>query len=63
MAKTATVKPAPGKLVRMPGNPPKTLPAEGADVVLDEYWRNRLRDGDVTEVTAAPTSTTKKKEA
>lgn len=61
MAKTVTVKPAPGLLVRMPGTPPKRMPESGADVVLDEYWRNRIRDGDVVEV--VPPAPTKKKEA
>lgn len=64
MAKTVTVKPAPGLIVRMPGSPPRTLPDTGAEVVLDEYWRNRLRDGDVLEVTpAAAAPAGKKKEA
>lgn len=64
MAKTVTVKPAPGLLVRMPGSPPRTLSESGTEVVLDEYWRNRLRDGDVVEVTATPApAASKKKEA
>lgn len=58
MAKTVTVKPAAGQRVRMPGSPPKWLPEAGALVVLDEYWRNRLKDGEVVEVKEA----TKKKE-
>lgn len=61
MAKTATVKPAPGLRVPIPGTPPKVLPESGAEVPLDEYWRNRLRDGDVIEVTPAAAATASKK--
>lgn len=34
------------------------LPASGADVVVDSFWRRRLRDGDVVEVTDTATATT-----
>jgi hypothetical protein len=40
------VKPAPGLAVRDPATM-ELLPAEGADVPDDVFWRRRLRDGDV----------------
>lgn len=45
------LKPAPGRTVR----DPKTLrflPEEGRDVPLDQFWRRRLRDGDVVQAEA-----------
>jgi hypothetical protein len=54
------VKPAPELLVANPeARPPmpRHLPAAGAEVPDTEYWRRRLRDGDVVE--APPETTTK----
>lgn len=51
--KTAFVKPAPGLKVRRPDRPSEILAVDGDTVILDDYWRNRLRDGDVVAV--APT--------
>lgn len=57
------VKPAEGRAVRDPVKR-TLLPADGADVTLDTFWRRRLRDGDVVEVTAeAEASTTAKSTA
>jgi hypothetical protein len=50
--KTAFVKPAPGLKIRRPDRLAEHLPEDGALVVLDDYWRARLRDGDV--VAASP---------
>jgi len=53
------LKPADGRSVRDPVKG-TLLPADGADVVVDAFWRRRLRDGDVVEVIAtATTSSTK----
>lgn len=48
----ANVRPAAGLSIVMPhrGNAP--LPEAGVEVPLDDYWRARLRDGDVVEVKA-----------
>jgi len=44
------IRPAEGRLVRMPdGKQP--LPAEGLEVERNTYWIRRLRAGDVVEVT------------
>lgn len=53
------LKPADGRSVRDPVKG-TLLPADGADVVVDAFWRRRLRDGDVVEVTdTAATSSVK----
>lgn len=44
------LKPAAGRAVRDPAKG-TLLPAEGAEVDLDAFWRRRLRDGDVEMVT------------
>ncbi|QCR38947.1 hypothetical protein C1N62_22795 (plasmid) [Nissabacter sp. SGAir0207] len=44
------LKPAAGRAVRDPVKG-TLLPEEGAEVVMDMFWRRRLRDGDVVEVT------------
>lgn len=46
------IKPAEGRAVRDPVKR-TLLPADGATVTLDAFWRRRLRDGDVVEVTDA----------
>lgn len=51
------LKPADGRAVRDPAKG-KLLPADGAEVTLNAFWRRRLRDGDVVEVTADTASTT-----
>lgn len=51
------LKPADGRAVRDPAKG-KLLPAEGAEVTLNAFWRRRLRDGDVVEVTGTTASTT-----
>lgn len=50
------LKPAEGRAVRDPARR-TLLPAEGAEVTLDAFWRRRLRDGDVVEVTTDATAT------
>lgn len=66
MAATLRVKPAdPDALVRVPERNFLPLPAEGADVPDNAYWRRRLRDGDVTIIADEPAPATpaaKKKE-
>lgn len=49
------LKPASGRAVRDPVKG-KLLPESGATVTLNAFWRRRLRDGDVVEVTDAETS-------
>ncbi|MDE8559103.1 DUF2635 domain-containing protein [Pantoea vagans] len=44
------LKPAEGRAVRDPVKR-TLLPADGAEVTLDAFWRRRLRDGDVVEAT------------
>ena len=39
--------PAEGRRVRFEGGGP--MPPEGADVALTQYYRRRLRDGDLVE--------------
>ena len=51
------LKPADGRAVRDPAKG-KLLPEDGAEVTLNAFWRRRLRDGDVVEVTGTATSTT-----
>ncbi|MDH1088840.1 DUF2635 domain-containing protein [Pantoea brenneri] len=51
------LKPAEGRAVRDPAKR-TLLPADGAEVTLDAFWRRRLRDGDVVEVTAVADVTT-----
>lgn len=51
--KKVFVKPAPGLKIRIPGRLSDVMPESGAEVELTDYWRNRLRDGDVTLATAA----------
>jgi Protein of unknown function (DUF2635) len=51
------VKPAPDRMVRDPLNN-QLLPDEGREVPDNQFWRRRLRDGDVvavvTETAPAP---------
>jgi hypothetical protein len=47
------VKPAEGRQVRDPVTK-QLLPAAGRDVPDNQFWRRRLRDGDVVVETAAP---------
>ena len=42
------IKPGPERRVLMPDG--VALPADGATVELDTYWRRRLDDSDVVEV-------------
>lgn len=51
------LKPADGRAVRDPAKG-KLLPEEGAEVTLNAFWRRRLRDGDVVEVTGTTASAT-----
>lgn len=53
MPEMVTVRPAAGLKIRMPERNFSHLPEEGQAVPLDAYWRARLRDGDVVEVTPA----------
>jgi hypothetical protein len=46
------VKPAEGRQVRDPSTM-QLLPAEGREVPDNQFWRRRLRDGDVVEVAEA----------
>lgn len=46
------VKPKDGLRVKDPATR-RDLPAAGAEVELDTYWRRRLSDGDVVEVKPA----------
>lgn len=47
MSKPVHLVPGEGLKVRQPQG--GYLPAEGATVVLDSYWRRRLADGSVSE--------------
>ena len=49
---TRFLKPSPGLIVRMPGTG-YALPEEGAEVEINTYWHQRLRDGDVVDVVPA----------
>jgi hypothetical protein len=59
------VKPAiPGLLVSNPEAlppMPRFLPQEGAEVPDTEYWRRRLRDGDVTQIQDEPEPATSRR--
>lgn len=48
------LKPASGRAVRDPAKG-TLLPESGAEITLTAFWRKRLRDGDVEEVTATVT--------
>lgn len=50
----AFVRPKAGMRVPYPDRPHEQLPPDGAMVNLDDYWRNRIRDGDVTESAKPP---------
>lgn len=41
------VKPAPGLIVRYPGNPKQTLSIDGEFVELNTEWKRLIRSGDV----------------
>lgn len=58
MKNTITLKPAHDRRVVDPATR-KPLPADGADVERSVYWLRRLREGDVTEVKAAPQTAVK----
>jgi len=45
------LRPVSGRAVRDPVKR-TLLPDTGAEVTLDSFWRRRLRDGDVEEVTS-----------
>jgi Protein of unknown function (DUF2635) len=47
------VKPVDGRLVRDPVTK-QLLPAEGREVPDDQFWRRRLRDGDIVLDTPNP---------
>lgn len=49
--KTMYVKPAPGHSVRIPGDPERHLPADGADVPASPFWLRRIADGSVEQAT------------
>lgn len=51
------LKPAEGRAVRDPVKR-TLLPADGAEVTLDAFWRRRMRDGDVVEATDVAEVTT-----
>jgi hypothetical protein len=46
------LQPAPGRQVRDPFTM-QLLPAEGADIILNDFYLRRLRDGDVIDMDAA----------
>lgn len=50
-ARTLTVKPAPGLIIRDPRNG-QPLPEAGGEVPDNGHWQRRLRDGDVLPITA-----------
>lgn len=53
------LKPVVGRAVRDPVKG-TLLPEDGAIVQINAFWRNRLRDGDVVEVTEATQPQTSK---
>lgn len=53
------LKPTVGRAVRDPVKG-TLLPEDGAIVQINAFWRNRLRDGDVVEVTEATQPQTSK---
>ncbi|CUW41140.1 Mu-like prophage FluMu protein (modular protein) [Magnetospirillum sp. XM-1] len=66
------VKPAPGRVIPNADQPGTDLPAEGAFVANNRFWRSRLKDGDVVEApapkasapeTSSPETNSKKKGA
>jgi|GEM_PF-2041321 len=59
---TVYLKPIAGVVVQYPGTK-AALPAEGAEVALDNYWRRRINDGSVVVVAKAePAAKTEEKE-
>lgn len=52
MSKRIFVQPRKGLVVRDPDHGHAVLPEEGRHVALTDYWRRRLRDGDVIETEA-----------
>ena len=56
------VKPAPPRMVRDPLTR-QLLPEEGREVPDNQFWRRRLRDGDVVPMTAAAPRAAPRKEA
>lgn len=52
------IKPAPGRVVTDPATG-LHLPAEGQEVVEDQFWTRRLNDGDV--IKSKPTKRTEPK--
>lgn len=66
---TVVLKPAPGLKIRMPERQMRHLSEAGEAVVLNEYWRRRLADGDVVKAAGGrqpagqPQATSKKKES
>lgn len=58
--RTLHVKPAkPDLIVRRPASPYNPLPAEGAEVPDEQYWRRRLACGDVVRVEPVKATTSK----
>lgn len=57
---TVLLKPKAGMSIRTPRG--DVLPPEGREEELDSYWRRRIEDGDVENVSAAPAKTNKAKE-
>jgi len=45
-----TVKPAPGRVLRDPGNFMRLLDPDGSPVEDNSYWRRRINDGDAIVV-------------
>ena len=57
----AKVFPAPGKVVIDPATG-RALPESGSTVIVNQYWRRRLKDGDIVNKparSAKPKSTSK----
>ncbi|MFZ4807471.1 MAG: DUF2635 domain-containing protein [Hyphomicrobiaceae bacterium] len=63
MQETMFVRPAAGLKIRMPERGFAHLPEEGQVVPLDQYWRARLRDGDVVAVPDSQPAPVKKPKA
>lgn len=57
-----TLKPATAGLVVRDPQTGEALPAEGKPVVIDTYWRRRMRDQSVIQVTATKKPKTEKKD-
>jgi hypothetical protein len=49
---TMTIKPAPGRRVRVPELGYTELPAEGLPVTWSPYWERAIQDGDVVAIKA-----------